>query len=552
MIIVETLKNIPRPARLSSWQLTLLLSLGLVLLYNQPLWQLVIDVTGSSTPGNIVFLLSFFAFLVAFFNIVLTLLSIKYLQKPLAIIILLSASLVGYFMSSYGVMIDKTMIQNAAETDTQEVMDLLSPKMLVHFVILGVLPSLLVYKTPVHYRPLTRELAVKLATLVFSALVISLIAVSFYKDYSSLFRNHREMRYLMVPTNYLYYGARYLSGAYDEQQITVAPLGRDATLGSVWQQQPKQVVTILVLGETARAANFALNGYHRQTNPRLSQLPLYNFGDVSSCGTATAVSVPCMFSDIDRQDYDAGRVRRRENVLDILQTAGLNVLWRDNNSGCKGVCDRIDSQTAADFASPALCDGNSCFDEAMLNGLDHYLDGRQGHTIIVLHQLGSHGPAYAKRYPKTFEHFAPVCEGADLQACSRQEIVNAYDNTILYTDHLLAEVIDFLQQRSNRYSSALLYLSDHGESLGENNIYLHGLPYFIAPDTQTRVPMLAWLSDDYADNFRLNRGCLAGQTSRAWSHDNLFHSLLGLLAVDTHTYDPSLDIFAPCRGGNNG
>ena len=551
MTLVETLRNLPIPARLSSWQLTLLLSLGLVLLYNQPLWQLVIDATGNAAPGNIVFLLSFFAFLVAFFNIILTLFSVKYLQKPLAIIILLSASLVGYFMTSYGVMIDKTMIQNAAETDSKEVMDLLSLKMLGHFLILGVLPSLLIYKTPVHYRPLLRELTVKTATLVCSCMVIGLIAVSFYKDYSSLFRNHREMRYLMVPTNYLYYGARYLSGAYDEQQITVEPLGRDAALGAIWQQQPKPVVTILVLGETARAANFSLNGYHRQTNPRLSQLPLYNFSDVSSCGTATAVSVPCMFSDITRDSYDASRIRRRENVLDILQTAGLNVLWRDNNSGCKGVCDRIESQSSTDFATPALCDGDSCFDEAMLHRLDDYLDNRQGNTVIVLHQLGSHGPAYAKRYPKAFERFNPVCEGADLQACSREQIVNAYDNSILYTDHLLAEIIAFLQQRSDRYSTAMLYLSDHGESLGENNIYLHGLPYFIAPETQTKVPMLAWLSDDYTDNFQLDRNCLAGQGSAAWSHDNLFHSLLGLLSVNTRSYDPTLDIFAPCRNSQD-
>jgi len=537
--------------RLGSQQFTLLLSVALVAVYNQSLWQLVFSVTPEFTFKNDLFILSFFVFLVALFNILLTLVGIKYLQKPVAIFIVLSAALTAHFMNSYGVVIDQSMIQNAVETDPAEVGDLLSGKMLAYVLCLGLLPALWLARTEIRYRRIPGELKVRTAAILFSVTMIGLIAIGFYKDYSSLFRNHRQIRHLIVPSNYLYYGVRYLAGTYDPQKIRIEPVGMDASLDPIWQQQDRKVVTVMVVGETARADNFSMDGYGRNTNPELSRETVLNFSDMHSCGTSTAVSVPCMFSDIGRDNYDSDRIHSRENVLDVLAHAGISVLWRDNNSGCKGVCDRVDSQSSEAFKEPALCTSEECYDEVMLNRLDDYLEKVDNNALIVLHQKGSHGPAYAKRYPPAFARFTPVCDSADLQSCSRQQIVNAYDNSILYTDHFLSQVIAFLKQRRDRYATAMVYVSDHGESLGEGNIYLHGLPYFMAPAAQTHVPFISWISPEYRRSFRLDGACLADKTVLPWSQDNLFHSLLGLLAVDTRDYNRELDIFGTCRQAAN-
>ncbi|MNN33616.1 Phosphoethanolamine transferase EptA [compost metagenome] len=161
--------------------------------------------------------------------------------------------------------------------------------------------------------------------------------------------------------------------------------------------------------------------------------------------------------------------------------------------------------------------------------------------------MGSHGPAYFKRYPPAFEKFTPVCRSNDLSACSRESIVNGYDNTLLYTDYVLSSLIDLLRKNESRLDTAMLYLSDHGESLGEYNLFLHGTPYLLAPDQQKHVGMLAWFSEGYRQSFALDDACLRQRSGEPLSQDNLFHSMLGLLEVRTRSYDPGLDLFAACR-----
>jgi lipid A ethanolaminephosphotransferase len=168
---------------------------------------------------------------------------------------------------------------------------------------------------------------------------------------------------------------------------------------------------------------------------------------------------------------------------------------------------------------------------------------------VVLHQLGNHGPAYHRRYPDAFRRFQPTCDTPDLRQCSREQIVNAYDNALLYTDHVLARAIDWLRERQATHDTALVYLSDHGESLGENNLYLHGIPYAIAPDTQTKVPMLMWLSPSYAARWRLDAACLRQRATQPVSHDHLFHTLMGLFDVTTTARDPAFDLAGGCRKG---
>jgi len=185
-----------------------------------------------------------------------------------------------------------------------------------------------------------------------------------------------------------------------------------------------------------------------------------------------------------------------------------------------------------------------------VTGLQEKIDSMQGHSVVVLHMMGSHGPAYYKRYPASFERFQPACRESQFSRCERSEIINSYDNTIVYTDYVLSQVIELLQSNDRHgLPSAMIYASDHGESLGESNIYLHGLPYALAPDVQKHVPMLLWVSPKMQAEFHIDTACLKHRSHEPVSHDNFFHSVLGLLDVETDVYRPGLDIFASCRVG---
>ncbi|MEY4754981.1 MAG: hypothetical protein RJA44_2656, partial [Pseudomonadota bacterium] len=333
------------------------------------------------------------------------------------------------------------------------------------------------------------------------------------------------------------------------------PVGLDAKLAPLAAGQ-RPPLLLLVLGETARAANFSLYGYARPTNPELSKLPVLAFSDVSSCGTNTAASLPCMFSLLGREAYLA-QERPQENVLDLLQRAGLAVLWLDNQSGCKGQCDRVASASAhtpAPGAAPlpaGLCHGEECFDAVLLHGLDERIaalpaERRARGVVLVMHQMGSHGPAYYDRSPPDRKPFQPECNTSVLQDCEPQSLVNAYDNSIAYADHIVASAIGWLR-RQQQFDPLLMYLSDHGESLGENNLYLHGLPYSVAPREQKHVPLVVWwpaLERQPADPLG---ACLRQRLATPLSHDHLSHSLIGWLGVQTADYRRERDLFAPCR-----
>jgi lipid A ethanolaminephosphotransferase len=310
-------------------------------------------------------------------------------------------------------------------------------------------------------------------------------------------------------------------------------------------------VLVLVVGETARAANFSLFGYERDTNPELAKSDITAFSNVTSCGTSTEVSVPCMFSPYGRSDYDARRIRNSEGLLDVLARAGYIVKWIDNQSGCKGVCQGsgIEYERTKTSMAPDLCVDTECHDEILTRLLSQELAEVRSNTVFVLHMMGNHGPAYYRRYPPAFRRFVPDCQTAELRDCSREEVVNAYDNAILYTDHVLASIIRTLSDDPRGLDSAMIYVSDHGESLGERGLYLHGIPYAIAPDLQTHVPMVVWVSKELQDSGDVNARCLRGKSQAALSHDNLFHSMLGLANVDTSVYQPARDIFDGCRGG---
>ncbi|WP_237884168.1 phosphoethanolamine transferase [Pseudomonas sp. PGPR40] len=516
--------------------------------FNSVLWQHLFDITAADGQG-IAMRVAFGVMILAVFNIVLTLLSFRPVMKPVLTLIFLVSAGVAYFMSQYGVLIDAGMFRNFAETNATEVRDLLSLKLFVYIGLLGVLPSWLLWKTPVNYRRWYRELLSKVLVSVASVAVIGGVALVNYQGLSSLFRNHHELRLMVVPSNYIGASFGYLREQVVSARQPFIKLGEDAAKNPVWQTHGRKSLTVLVVGESARAENFGILGYDRDTTPTLDkEAGLIAFTDVHSCGTETAVSVPCMFSNMGRKDYNASKAKNEEGLLDVLKHAGLEVIWRDNQSGCKGTCDRVTVEDVSNLKDPVLCANSECRDEILLQGLQHFIDTLDKDTVLVLHQMGSHGPEYFKRYPKEYELFTPVCESNALNNCSRESIVNGYDNTLVYTDHVLSTLIDLLRSNQDKVDTAMLYLSDHGESLGEYNLFLHGTPYLLAPEQQKHVAMLAWFSDSYQKSFSVDTHCLQLSREKPLSQDNLFHSMLGLLEVNSKVYNPELDMFAGCRG----
>lgn len=534
--------------KLSTAQLTSIIALFFVLFSNQSFWSATLKIFHDLSIENIGFVLSLFVVLSVLLNLLLSLLCFRYIFKPLVVGLLVTTSLASYFMDSYGIMLDKTMMQNIMQTDYNESFELLNPQMFYSLFLLGVIPSVFVLRTETQYKTFSKELGIKLIVIVLSLLVIAALVFSFYQNYSSLSRNNRYLKYLINPTGYIYSLSSYINRSHSDDHSVIKPLGRDATLTAAWKKGDKKNLVVLVLGETARQMNFSLNGYKRETNPLTRTKNIINFKNFYSCGTATAVSLPCLFSHLDRSTYSDAKAKAQEGLLDVLSHAGIEVLWRDNNSGCKGTCDRVQHEKMSRLTVADLCNSSECYDEILLYKLQEVIENLSGDALIVLHQKGSHGPAYHLRYPRSFERFKPVCATNQLQECQQQEIVNAYDNTILYTDYVLAKTIDLLKENSAQFNTAMIYVSDHGESLGENNLYLHGLPYFIAPDEQKHVPFMLWFSDQFAANNSIDRSCLRRQTEEDYSHDNIFHSVLGLMGVSTVVYDKKLDLFAGCRG----
>lgn len=525
----------------------LISSVFLLVAFNTTLWKHLADIVQADWHGWI--LKAAFAIMVfCVFNIVLTWLGFRWLFKPVLTVLFLASAAIAYFMGQYGVLVDSGMFQNAAETDVSEIGGLLSLKLFINIFVWGVIPSVILWCVPIAYRRWPRELLSKLIVSVLSAVVLAGVALVNYQGLSSLFRNHHELRLMVVPSNYIAAAAVYLRDKVDIAKQPFVTLGADAVKAPQWQNHTRKSLTVLVVGESARAENFGILGYARNTTPQLQkETGLLSFTDVHSCGTETAVSVPCMFSNMGRKDYKASIAKNQDTVLDILQRAGLQVIWRDNQAGCKNTCDRVTFQDMGKLKDPVLCATGECRDEILLQGLQGFIDSLDKDTVLVLHQMGSHGPEYFKRYPEQFRTFTPICTSNALNNCTRDSIVNSYDNTLVYTDHVLSMLIDLLRDNQRKVDTAMLYLSDHGESLGEYNLYLHGTPYVMAPEQQKHVPMLAWFSSNYQQSFGIDTQCLQKNRDLPLSQDNLFSSMLGLLQVHTKVYDPQLDMFAACR-----
>ncbi|EGK8720294.1 sulfatase-like hydrolase/transferase, partial [Campylobacter coli] len=390
----------------------------------------------------------------------------------------------------YGVLIDSDMIQNVMQTDIKEVKDLLSWR-LVLLAIVVLLFCVFILRIRIENNTeqgFFKKIRVRVLSALLGCSIFLIAFVPLSKTFIPFFRTYNEIRMYNVPFYPIYAVYRYCV-----RFVKVKPEFKTIANDAYRENNHTKKLLVLVVGETARAANYSLGGYAKNdTNFYTKKDNVVFFDNFSSCGTATAVSLPCMFSLSKRQNYSSSEYQ--ENVMDILQKTGVKASWIDNNSGgCKGVCDRLSDKQQL----------SSDWDENLL--------------------------------PYEFKKFIPTCDTNELSKCDSEALINTYDNTLLYTDYLLSEIIKLLKEKKD-YESSLIYLSDHGESLGENGIYLHGMPYAIAPSYQTHIPVIFWSND--------KKLMMTAQNHKGLklSQDNLFSTLLGYFDVKTMVYESDYDL----------
>jgi lipid A ethanolaminephosphotransferase len=506
----------------------ILAALFIMLTGNLSLFKRLLEIYPLSLE-NLPFLLSLTIFFTLTTMLFLLLISYGRTTRWILAFFLIASSQAAYYMDQYGVVIDTVMIDNIVQTNAQEAAGLLNLNLIVRSLVLGLLPAWLALS----YKPAIQTFKIELKSriLILLVLIMTLLAVvaPFTAGYASFIREHKITRMFANPIYFSYSGILYAVQKFKSTEVTA--LKQTATDTVEIGNKLKNELIILVVGETARADRFSLNGYTKETNPELRKQGVVSLTDVSACGTSTGESVPCMFSVMKRKNFDRQDALHIENALDVLAKNGVQILWRDNNSDSKGVAVRMQYE---DFKSTTLnpvCD-EECRDIGMLSGLDKFITAKGSKDIlIVLHQMGNHGPEYYRRYPKEFERFTPTCKSSDLQNCTQQEIDNAYDNAILYTDFFLSQVIDFLKKYDDQYETAMLYVSDHGESLGEHGIYLHAAPYIIAPKEQTHIPAIVWMGQHF--DYKIDQ--LNPYRDYPLSHDDLFCMLLVGFEMDSKT-----------------
>jgi lipid A ethanolaminephosphotransferase len=528
--------------QLNTNQLLLITGVYFTFVLNYPFLSRFIKAILALDEFNVLFLLTVPLLLCSLLVILFSVFSIKYIVKPVLVILILASSLVFYGSLHYGIVFDYGMIQNSIETNSAEALSYLNIELFLYFLIFGVIPASLIALCPLTYQYFVSEIISRFILLLLAMTTVFVIAFFYYQDYASVGRNNSHLKKFIVPSQFLSSTYKYAKRNYFDEPLTFVSLDNTPTDTS----PNKKEVIVLVVGETARAENFSVNGYEKPTNSHTQQYQLTSFKNMYSCGTATAVSVPCMFSSLTREKFNRRKADHQQNLLDVMSLAGVDVLWVDNN-GCKNVCSRIPTINIDVNQESPLCDGKHCQDEILLTPLKYKLANlSQNKTVIVLHMMGSHGPTYFKRYPNQHKKFIPDCNRSDIQNCSSEELINTYDNTIAYTDYVLSQVIEQLKNLPNNMNKSMVYISDHGESLGESGVYLHGFPYAFSPKEQRHIPMLVWMSQQNQQKNNDPKCLTQLADSGNYSHDNIYHSMLGLLDINSSTYQESLDIFSKC------
>lgn len=486
---------------------------------------------------------------------IITLLSyfgLRWLQKIALAALLILSALTAFYTDSLGAIFDEELVNNILTTHPSEGAPLINPAMIGSVLLLGVLPAILVLICPLKRRGLVRNTLAWGVTILIGLGCFAGAKALGYKAFVQVSRGEmNSVTYALQPGAFLVATTSLLENRWKVWGLPFTLIGLDARRGAKIAKAPKPVVLFLVVGETARAQNQQIDGYVRETNPQLSKRDILNFGPATSCATSTIPSLRCMFSKFDRVEMSYVKFATHENLLDIAAHAKIGVEWYDNDWTFAegGVTDRIKVERLYQRHDLAACVSGECDDAVFFDFMDQVIAQTTTDKLVVIHLVGSHFPYY-RRYPAAFEVFKPACNSPVLSTCTPQEIINAYDNSIRYTDYILAHFIDTLSQQT-KITPALIYTSDHGESLGENGVFLHSAPRSMAPPEQTSVPFFLWLSQPYIQAFNVDMPCLRQKATAAvagatTSHDNFFSTALGLLDIQTAEHKAALDLTAGC------
>lgn len=515
--------------RASAVKFIFLASLVNAALYHRPLYSFAVThLDGPSFDGFLI-LVTLFVVIFIFTALALFLLFMlsARLVKPICMLMALGNSIALYFVATYHAVLDETMMGNVLHTDISEATSYLHPKLFLYLLVFGVLPAWLLARIRIQ-RASRMRVAIYAGSTVVAALGWIYLSMSTWFWIS---QNGSSLRGMVMPWSWVINAVRHqaaqLGGPQEQTPLPAA----------VFASNEKTVV-ILVIGESARAQNFSLYGYARSTNPLLAESGAIALRNSVACSTYTRASLECMLSHTDNRSAFSDPY---EPLPSYLQRHGIDVVWRTKNWGEPPI--QVQSyQRNRELKQD--CGGPGCeYDEVLLNGLSERIrSSKQQKVFVVLHQRGSHGPSYYAEYPERFEVFTPVCKSVELNHCRNEELVNAYDNTILYTDYFLSRVIALLDDLPDT-PAALMYVSDHGESLGEYGLYLHGTPFAIAPGFQKDIPFIVWMSHDFIDKKKISAAKVNVRDSH--SQENVFHSVMGAFDMRSDIYDAQLDIFNP-------
>jgi lipid A ethanolaminephosphotransferase len=436
----------------------------------------------------------------------------RYVGKFLLVLTFLISAVAVYFINTYSVIIDESMVGNILNTNYSESSSFFSFKLILYIVFLGVLPSVYIIKAKIIKENIKKFLINISVTLLFMLIMVFANA----SNWLWIDKNSKTLGGLAMPWSYsVNISLFYIHKSQKNEKEIILP---NATI-----KDNKKSVVVLVIGESARSENFSLYGYKKNTNPLLSKIPNVFHFKANSNATYTTAGVKSILEYKDSGDL-------YEILPNYLDRNNVEVIWRTTNWGEPPV--HIKNYQDRAFLAPK-CKGDGCnYDEVLLTDLnEQILASKKNKILIILHTSTSHGPTYSKKYPAQFEKFKPVCNSVELGKCSRTELMNAYDNTIVYTDYILSKVIEDLKQLKE-YNSTMIFVSDHGESLGEKNLYMHGLPLSMAPKEQYEIPFIVW-SD----------GSRQLKPNKMLTQHHVFHSVLNFLHIQSPIYDENMNIF---------
>lgn len=487
------------------------------LLFHFPFFRFVFQNVDTTTFNGVLLILSLVIAMLGanFFAIYLLFYLSRIFSKILFVLFFVISSIAVYFVMTYSVIIDESMISNVFNTKYEEASSFFSIKFLIYVLVLGILPSIFIVKAKI-IKPTFKPFSITSGLTLLFLLVLVFVNAS---NWLWIDKNSKRLGGLAMPWSYSVNTSLFF--IHEKQRNA-----KETPLPNATITDNEKSVVVLVIGESARSENFSLYGYKKNTNPLLSKVSNLSFFNANSCATYTTAGVKCILEHTNSSEL-------YEILPNYLYRNNVEVIWRTTNWGEPPV--HIKNYENRDYLRPK-CEGEDCdYDGILLSGLKEEIKAsKKNKILVILHTSTSHGPTYSKKYPPSFEHFKPVCNSVDLGKCTQDELINAYDNTIVYTDYLLNRVINDLSDLKD-YKSTMLFVSDHGESLGEKNLYMHGVPKSIAPKEQYEIPFIVWLSDENQK--------LKPTKETVLSQNHVFHSVLNFLSVESPIYDENMNIY---------